>query len=466
MPSTYSSELRLEIQATGENSGTWGTKTNTNLELLEDAIAGVVSVALPDTDYTLTALDASADEARNFILHLTGALTATRNVICPTIEKPYVVFNNTTGGQSIVIKTSAGTGITVGNGKKRLVYADGTNVVDMFTDLPSGISIGGTAISADALLLLADADVPRLGTSNIWTGPQTIHATATGGQLILTDSVTDATDKNGRLTGQQRSNANGAWTYLTGLAEAAANTLRIGGGGADDAATAIEFYTAGAVNTATGTVRGRITSAGLFDWDFGATFDGVLTALSTFELGNASDTTFARIAAGRASIEGVEIATESNTLTLTNKTLTSPVLTSPVLNGTLSGTAIATAAEIRNNTADKAIVIDDLWSSADYVTLTDGVNIAVDMNSGYNFTVTLAGNRTLDNPTNTKNGQTGTIYIIQDATGSRTLAYGTNYKFTGGTDPTLTTTANAVDALHYKVRSSTFIEATLVKGLA
>ena len=91
-------------------------------------------------------------------------------------------------------------------------------------------------------------------------------------------------------------------------------------------------------------------------------------------------------------------------------------------------------------------------------TLTDGANISVDLAASNNFTVTLAGNRTLDNPTNIVAGQSGSIFIVQDGTGSRTLAYGSYYDFAGGTAPTLTTgTASAVDRIDYIVRSATSI---------
>lgn len=90
-------------------------------------------------------------------------------------------------------------------------------------------------------------------------------------------------------------------------------------------------------------------------------------------------------------------------------------------------------------------------------TLTDGTNISVDLAASNNFTVTLGDNRTLDNPTNIVAGQSGSIFIVQDATGSRTLAYGTYYDFAGGTAPTLSTAADAVDRIDYLVRSATSI---------
>lgn len=90
-------------------------------------------------------------------------------------------------------------------------------------------------------------------------------------------------------------------------------------------------------------------------------------------------------------------------------------------------------------------------------TLTDGANVSVDLSASNNYALTLAGNRTLDNPTNIVAGQSGSIFIVQDGTGSRTLAYGSYYDFAGGTAPTLTTDASAVDRIDYLVRSATSI---------
>lgn len=126
----------------------------------------------------------------------------------------------------------------------------------------------------------------------------------------------------------------------------------------------------------------------------------------------------------------------------------------------------ATVAHYRANTADKVLTTDIVWGSADYVVLTPGTNVATDMSAGFNFSLAMGGNYTLDNPTNTKNGQTGAIVFTQDGTGSRTLAYGANWKFAGGADPVLSTAASAVDVLFYQVISSSLIYGTLVKALA
>jgi hypothetical protein len=86
--------------------------------------------------------------------------------------------------------------------------------------------------------------------------------------------------------------------------------------------------------------------------------------------------------------------------------------------------------------------------------LTDGATITPDFAASNNFSVTLGGNRTLANPTNLTAGQSGSIFITQDGTGSRTLAYGTYWDFIGGTAPTLSTTAGAIDRLDYLVRTT------------
>lgn len=148
MASTYSTRLRLELMGSGDQSGTWGTTTNTNLgTLIEAAIAGRAAVSMTDADYTLTVANGTTDEARNMILNISGALTATRNVICPAVSKMYIVKNATTGGQSIIFKTSAGTGVTIGNGVTTIVFCDGTNVVEGINSINSvsNLTFTGTA---------------------------------------------------------------------------------------------------------------------------------------------------------------------------------------------------------------------------------------------------------------------------------------------------------------------------------
>jgi hypothetical protein len=134
MPSSYTSSLRLTLQVTGENSGTWGNIVNNGVTSLVDAsVAGTATVVHNDSaNYTLSTANGATDEARQMFLNITGTLTAARNVVCPTASKLYFLRNNTTGGFAVTLKTSAGTGISVPNGKYAALYCDGTNVVNAF----------------------------------------------------------------------------------------------------------------------------------------------------------------------------------------------------------------------------------------------------------------------------------------------------------------------------------------------
>ena len=98
--------------------------------------------------------------------------------------------------------------------------------------------------------------------------------------------------------------------------------------------------------------------------------------------------------------------------------------------------------------------------------LTDGATITIDMADSNNFSVTLGGNRTFANPSNDTAGQSGSIFITQDGTGSRTASWGTDWEFAGGTAPTLTTTAAASDRIDYVIRSGTSIQAVATLALA
>lgn len=110
----------------------------------------------------------------------------------------------------------------------------------------------------------------------------------------------------------------------------------------------------------------------------------------------------------------------------------------------------------------------NLWSKGQagaIVTLADAATVAVDLSLANNFKVTLAGNRTLGNPSNIVAGQSGIIAVTQDATGSRTLAFGAYWKFPGGVAPTLTTAVNSIDNIAYYVETTTRITAALVKDV-
>ena len=214
MATTYSATLRLTLMGTGDNSGTWGNVTNTNLgTLLEQSITGYGTITVSDVgDTTLTALDGLPDQSRNMYLNLTGAITATRNVIAPAISssglpvtKMYIVKNGTTGSQSVVIKTSAvgSTGVTIPNGATVIVWSDGTNVTTTTTYLPavSGAAITNSTIDSTPI----GSTVPSSG--NFTSGSYQTLNISTGGSLTgvtlanATGSLTTATIGTATING-------------------------------------------------------------------------------------------------------------------------------------------------------------------------------------------------------------------------------------------------------------------------
>jgi hypothetical protein len=158
MASSFS-DLGIELMATGENAGTWGDKTNTNLQIVEKSIAGYVEQAVTSGGTTVLSItDGDATEstsvARHAVIKLTGTITGNSIVTVPdSIEKVYIVTNGTSGAYTVQFKTASGTGITFGVSEKttRLVYSDGTNLVD------AGFG-GATDMEGRELVLDADGD--------------------------------------------------------------------------------------------------------------------------------------------------------------------------------------------------------------------------------------------------------------------------------------------------------------------
>jgi hypothetical protein len=138
MASTYT-DLGLELMLTGENSGTWGDKTNKNLQLIQQGLAGYEAVTVSGTGTTtLDITDATISNGRNAVIKLTGTITGNITVTIPdSVEKLYTVINGTVGVFTVEFKTVSGTGPTWSTTDKgiKFLYADGTNVVDINANL-------------------------------------------------------------------------------------------------------------------------------------------------------------------------------------------------------------------------------------------------------------------------------------------------------------------------------------------
>jgi hypothetical protein len=146
MPTTYTPLLRVALPQTGELSGSWGNIVNANITaILEQGIAGYVTVAVPDSNYTLVASNGVPDEARSMSLLFTGTLTASRDIIVPAFSKLYFVKNTTT--HSLTIKTFSGSGVIVTPNRATVLICDGVNVIHGINSLPGVVDFDDISAS-------------------------------------------------------------------------------------------------------------------------------------------------------------------------------------------------------------------------------------------------------------------------------------------------------------------------------
>ncbi len=196
MANSTSSFLKLTVQATGENSGTWGQITNTNLLIVEQAIAGYEAVALnATTGATLTVSNGAVSNGKNAVLQLTGTITTNVNVVVPVVEKVYIVDNATSGAYSVTVKTTSGSGVVWAAADKgtKMVYGDGTNIVDTaFTELSSDFS---PQLSADLDTNGQNIIIDNTKSINDENGNEQIKF-ATTGSAVNEFSVTNAATSN------------------------------------------------------------------------------------------------------------------------------------------------------------------------------------------------------------------------------------------------------------------------------
>jgi hypothetical protein len=144
MASSYSADLKLELMATGEKSGLWGDITNTNLTILQQAIAGYEEISIAGGVQTtpLVFSNGLVSDGKNAVIKFTGTITGNQTVTIPdTIEKTYIISNGTTGAFTVEFKTVSGTGVTFGATDKstKTLFADGTNIVDTGTVSLTGV---------------------------------------------------------------------------------------------------------------------------------------------------------------------------------------------------------------------------------------------------------------------------------------------------------------------------------------
>jgi hypothetical protein len=202
MSSTYTTSLTLTQIGNGEQSGTWGTTTNTNWQLIEDSVAGVAQVTVSgSTGATLSVANGTTDQSRNAVIVVTGSISTSVAIVAPLVKKVYIISNQTTGGFAITIGAATGSTVSITNGLTTLVYCDGTNFFSGITGFTGGnLNITGT-INATGTITGANfatsGGVPQLtggatGQIPYQTGPNNTGYTpapTTGSYLTWTGSA-------------------------------------------------------------------------------------------------------------------------------------------------------------------------------------------------------------------------------------------------------------------------------------
>ena len=400
MPSTYTTNLGIEKIATGEQSGTWGTTTNTNLDLLDEAVNGIISITLSSAGSSgsptaLPITDGASSNGRNKFIEFVdgGDLGGTAYVqLTPNnAEKIVHIRNSLSGSRSVIVFQGTY------NASNDFEIVSGADVLLKFNGAGSGATVTDVNV-----------DLTVTGLTVTTANATTVNATTVDTTNL---EVTNLKAKDGTAAGSI-ANSTGVVT----IASAVLTTADINGGTADNV-----------------TIGGSTAAVGTFTTANATTVDATNLEVTNLK---AKDGT----AAG-------SIADSTGVVTVA-----SAVLTTADING---GTADAVT--IGGSTAAAGTFTAGVFTTAVASTETDTSNsgsITLDFSADQNFVLTLTGNVTLANPSTEIVGQSGFIVFIQDGTGSRTVSLGTDYETASGAGLTLSSAASTTDIVPYVVAAS------------
>lgn len=476
MAITYSSNLKFTLIGTGDQAGTWGNTTNTNIgTLIEQSIAGYVSQTVADSagsPTSLTIADGTDSAARNMVMVLQGALGAARDLILPTSTKLYFIHNNTSGGFAVTVKCSGQTGVSVPNGAKAILVCNGVDIVEA-ANYFSGLVFPSSATIATLSGTTLGYGSASITTASVASGTITnlLATTFTGGSASIT-TVTGASANFTTITG---TSANLVTLTANTIGSTASSTIRGSSG------VITQFNATSATITTL-----NVTSATI--GNFALPSSATITTLSgtTLGYGSASITTVTGTTIGTTGASQIRGASGSIAqFTATSMTTTTLTATSSTITTLSSTRIVATSASITGLSATSAAIgkftagsssVDNLFSSG--VITVDGAahtnpssltfaasSLAVDSALSNVFTVTMTANMTVAPVlSNAKDGQTINWFFTQDGTGSRTALWPTSFKWPGGSTGVLSTAASSVDLLVATYRSATtFWYAALTK---
>lgn len=422
--------LQLLLQETGGNTNTWGENLNDNFEKLSEAVAGTNTIVVTGSTLNLT-----DDQQRYAVLKFSGTLTANQIIVVNDEEQWWIVDNATSGEYDLEFKSESGNGggnVIVAQGSKSLIYCDGTDVVD------TGIATSFDTEYGDGNIIYnIDGTGPFYSMVSAPDSQTAQWAIGTDGVLrwsIGKDAVTE------------------------GGSDAGSDLALIA---YDDSGTAIATYVT--ITRATGAmdINGALTV-------------NSLTVEGTTAFGN--DANFSAF----ISTNPILAFDSTDTLTYdrTNDAFLFAIASTEVADINASGlelggtgprvSAFATSAEFLANTADKALVTDEVWDSADEVTVTFATSLTLDFSSAINFYISATDNLTLQFPSNVKAGQSGCIRVFNSG-GARSTSFadgsgGEVWFSAEGEAPETGTVSGAADLIFYHCLTDTQVAIAAIGG--
>ena len=472
MVSTYTNNFGIEKMASGDQSGAWGNTTNFNLDIV-DRIGSALAIALTGTSHTLTVETGSpsagasnVQDGMYRVVNFTGTPGGTCTVtIAPATTKVFFIIKNSTD-QSVIMTQASTNTVTIAAGYSSIIYCDGAAEVYNATASMSFTSLGVTdgfdAQKEDSgtTTVISPLSVTRTSSgtpgTGIGAGIDIVTETSVGNNEIGTSLQSISTDVTG-------GNEDFDLVFKNMAAGSAASEVaRITSTGVTT--TAGNFSATGSVSATAG------VSSSIED-------SGTTTVINPLTLTRTSSATpAAGIGTGLAFV--TETTAGNNETGVTINAVTTDISAASedfdlTFNLMAAGSAVAEKMRLESTgylgigVTNPSVQLHIAKSSiADIGTLTSATSITPDFAVNQNFTVTLAHNAALENPSNVVAGQTGSVFVVQDGTGSRTMSYGTSWEFPAGAAPTLTTTAAALDRIDYIVRSATSIQAVATLAYA
>jgi hypothetical protein len=479
MASSYTTGFSIEKMATGDQSGTWGTTSNHNWDIV-DRLASYTAVALSGTTHTLTIREASPgsgtenlQDGMYRVIKFTGALGGNNTVtIAPNTSPAWFIIENATtdsgssGPYTVILTQGSGANVTVQNGKNAIIYCDGAGSGAVVYDALADLQVGSLEVTGAAAIdggLTVTGNVTATGTvepagDTAASDNAAIGYTSSEG-LILTGqgSTNDITIKNDAdadvitiATGATNVDVVGDLTASTlnadgdtsasdnaAIGYTSAEGIIITGQGSTNDITLKNDADAEVCGVPTGTDDLRFPDNAKTEWGTGADLQIYHDASNSYITDNGTGNL--KIGSGNQ----VDILGTAETLA----TFVDDGAVSLYHN---NGVKIAT-------TATGAAITGTILATTDTDTSNTG-SVTLDFAANQNFVLTFTGNVTLANPSTEQVGQAGVIVCIQDGTGSRTLSLGTDYETAASGGITLSTAASAVDVIPYFVKAAGSIQ--------